>query len=124
MLMVILLNSFWWLPRGMSLASTCSAAISAACHRPPEDDEAHLLPVQWGVIPNTLESNELRSRHCTFTTPRDVQAPVDGQLYLVLLPQPQGENGSRPQRSRRWWSGHERKGYPQASNEETQLNSP
>ena len=36
---------------GMPLASTCSAAISAACHPPRDDNEAHLFPVQWGNIP-------------------------------------------------------------------------
>ena len=32
----------------MPLVSTCSAAISAACHRPDEDSKSHLLPVIWG----------------------------------------------------------------------------
>jgi len=31
-------------------ASSCSAAISAACHPDQEDNEAHLFPVQWGVF--------------------------------------------------------------------------
>ena len=35
------------------LASSCSAAISAACHRPEVDDAAHLLPVIWGRVPNS-----------------------------------------------------------------------
>ncbi|KAK4958157.1 hypothetical protein LTR10_004582 [Elasticomyces elasticus] len=37
----------------MPLASSCSAAISAACHRPEDDNAAHLLPVIWGRVPNT-----------------------------------------------------------------------
>ncbi|KAK1079829.1 hypothetical protein LTR33_006062 [Friedmanniomyces endolithicus] len=37
----------------MPLASSCSAAISAACHAPEIDDAAHLLPVIWGRVPNT-----------------------------------------------------------------------
>ena len=34
----------------MPLVSTCSAAISAACHRPAEDGDSHLLPVRWGFV--------------------------------------------------------------------------
>ena len=34
----------------MPLVSTCSAAISAACHRPAEDHDSHLLPVRWGFV--------------------------------------------------------------------------
>ncbi|KAK5729389.1 hypothetical protein LTR17_012019 [Elasticomyces elasticus] len=37
----------------MPLASSCSAAISAACHRPQDDNAAHLLPVIWGRVPDT-----------------------------------------------------------------------
>ena len=35
---------------GMPLAATCSAAISAACHPPAGDNQAHLFPVQWGLV--------------------------------------------------------------------------
>ena len=34
----------------MPLISTCSAAISAACHKPDEDCDSHLLPVRWGFV--------------------------------------------------------------------------
>ena len=65
-------------PSGMPLASTCSAAISAACHPPlPEDEEAYMFPVQWGVVGRDAEGVE----HCSFTTARDVAAPVAGCLY-------------------------------------------
>lgn len=37
---------------GMPLNATCSVIISAACHRPEDDKEAHLFPVQWGVVPS------------------------------------------------------------------------
>lgn len=37
----------------MPLASSCSAAISAACHRPEDDSAAHLLPVVWGKVPDS-----------------------------------------------------------------------
>ena len=36
------------------LVSTCSAVISANCHRPEADAEAHLLPVQWAMYPETM----------------------------------------------------------------------
>lgn len=34
----------------MPVAGSCSAAISAACHRPEEDVDAAFLPVQWGAV--------------------------------------------------------------------------
>ncbi|KAK3639084.1 hypothetical protein LTR56_012633 [Elasticomyces elasticus] len=37
----------------MPLSSSCSAAISAACHRPEDENAAHLLPVIWARVPNT-----------------------------------------------------------------------
>lgn len=65
-------------PSGMPLASTCSAAISAACHPPlPEDEEAYRFPVQWGVVSQDIGG----VGHCSFTTARDVEAPVVGRLY-------------------------------------------
>lgn len=55
-------------PSGMPLASTCIAAISAACHPPlPEDEEAYRFPVQWGVVGLDVEG----AGHCAFTTARD-----------------------------------------------------
>ncbi|PMD63797.1 uncharacterized protein K444DRAFT_492116, partial [Hyaloscypha bicolor E] len=35
---------------GMPLSATCSVIISAACHRPDGDKEAHLFPVKWGAV--------------------------------------------------------------------------
>ena len=65
-------------PSGMPLASTCSAAISAACHPPlPDDEEAYRFPVQWGVVSHNAQG----VGHCAFTTARDVAAPVVGELY-------------------------------------------
>jgi len=58
------------------LISTCSAAISAACHPPSDDTDAHLLPVEWGVV-----SSENGVGHCSFTTARDVKHPVEGGVY-------------------------------------------
>lgn len=66
----------------MPLASTCSAAISAACHRPEADKEAHLLPVQWGVEGKDDEGVD----HCSFTTSQTVTAPSEGSFYLGVSP--------------------------------------
>ena len=64
---------------GMPMASTCSAAISAACHPPlPDDEEAYKFPVQWGVVSHDGDGGV---GHCAFTTARDVAAPVVGRLY-------------------------------------------
>lgn len=65
-----------WYPADIPLASSCSAAISAACHRPEGDWEAHMFPVQWGVV-----SEKDGVGHCSLTTARDVTAPVKGKLY-------------------------------------------
>lgn len=64
-------------PDTMPLMSTNSAAISAACHPPADDIDAYLLPVQWGVI----SSEDSMIGECSFTTSKDVQAPVPGSLY-------------------------------------------
>lgn len=38
-------------PGILPAGGTCSAIISASCHRPKENKEAHLFPVQWGEVP-------------------------------------------------------------------------
>jgi hypothetical protein len=94
---LILLNSIRALPKGMPLVSTCSAAISAACHRPARDVDAHLLPVQWGVIPSEGEE----APRCSFTTYRDVQPPEVEELYLSS-PAPSSTAPTHVQRKWRW----------------------
>ncbi|KAF9889072.1 hypothetical protein FE257_008049 [Aspergillus nanangensis] len=83
----------------MPLASSCSAAISAACHPPPEDTEASLKPVKWGEIikrprisSRSEESSEHISEHdeeegtetgyshCSFTS-AEVMRPSPNVLY-------------------------------------------
>jgi len=56
-LMVIVTGATGWrqFPAGMPLAATCSGAISAACHPPLGDDNAAVLPVQWGVVSIKME---------------------------------------------------------------------
>ena len=63
-------------PPGIPLASTCSAAISAACHRPPDDVDAAVLPVQWGVV-----STKNGIGHCYFSS-KLVGPPVPGRTYV------------------------------------------
>lgn len=67
---------------GMPLAISCSAAISAACHRGPDDANAAVLPVQWGAVQSsgTDFSNGLLVEHCTLSS-RNVERPVVGTIY-------------------------------------------
>lgn len=79
MIIIFILNSILrHFPKDMPLASTCSAAISAACHRPAEDFDAHLLPVQWGVVSD--------GNRCAFTTHRDVKPLREGNFYIGIPP--------------------------------------
>ena len=50
----------------MPLVCSCSAAISAACHRSDEDFQSHLLPVRWGYD---------KQDYWCFTTSREVSYP-------------------------------------------------
>ena len=58
------------------LMGTSSAAISAACHPPKEDQDAHLLPLRWGMV----GAYEDGAERCAFTTAIDVRAPTKGAL--------------------------------------------
>ena len=64
-----------WYPSGMPLASTSSAAISAACHPRADDPDASVLPIQWGVI-----SDGRKVGHCSFSS-QPVGWPAPGKLY-------------------------------------------
>ena len=79
--LVLLGNAYRRHSSDMPLASTCSAAISAACHTPPEDEDAYLLPVQWGVVNS---EGELPVR-CAFTTSRTVRFLKDGDMVSTLV---------------------------------------
>ena len=70
-----ILHGFRKYKPGVPLAGSCSAAISAACHRPNEDVDAAYKPVMWGAV----ESNTLIG-HCCFTS-FEVTNPVKGQMY-------------------------------------------
>ena len=60
---------------GIPLAGSCSAAISAACHRPKEDDDAATKPVMWG----SLGSRD-GFGHCCLTS-FEVTKPLIGEQY-------------------------------------------
>ena len=67
---------------GMPLAGSLSASISAACHPPEDDVDAHLRPVQWGAVSHGIETNEDGELvgHCSFSS-LPVEPPIPGQLY-------------------------------------------
>lgn len=71
------------------MGATCSAVISAACHRPLEDGEAFKFPVQWGAVSHQTGKDEVevtgckvQPGHCCFTTARDVERPRVGEIYM------------------------------------------
>ncbi|RMZ81806.1 hypothetical protein DV738_g2021, partial [Chaetothyriales sp. CBS 135597] len=68
---------------GIPLVGSCSVAISAACHRPAWDTDAHLNPVQWGAVPGQEQETELG--HCCFTSGK-VEEPVVGKMYAGIPP--------------------------------------
>lgn len=77
--------SYHHYPAGMPLAGTCSASISAACHRPEGDVNAAFLPVQWGAVKVDQEDDdELHDEdaigHCSFTS-FEVTQPEVGKKY-------------------------------------------
>ena len=75
LLLVVIANGFRKYSKSMPLARSCSAAISAACHRPEEDKDAALLPVLWGAV-----DTDGPIGHCCFTS-FEVSPPVEGSSY-------------------------------------------
>ena len=87
-------NGFRRYPGGMPLVGSCSAAISAACHRPNGDEGAERRGVMWGVV---TSGDESEPGHCCLSS-WEVQRPIEGLTYA-------GENdlGLRPRsRIKRW----------------------
>ncbi|ERF76580.1 hypothetical protein EPUS_05853 [Endocarpon pusillum Z07020] len=64
--------------RGIPLAGSCSAAISAACYGREDVDSA--APLQWGVT--SPEGEEIG--HCAFSD-KEVRMPVEGRLYAGAM---------------------------------------
>ena len=86
MLFILLLNSFVRsypsFPPDMARMATNSAAISAACHRPSSDTDAHLLPVRFGAVCEALSTDTEVIRTISFSTDTQMQMPVNGVQYL------------------------------------------
>ena len=78
MVLLGILTGFRRYPPGMPLAGSCSAAISAACHRPEGDTDAAEKPLMWGAV-----ETEGSIGHCCFTS-FEVEKPVVGRLYAGL----------------------------------------
>ena len=74
-ILIGILHGFRRYKPGAPLAGSCSAAISAACHRPNEDVDAAYKPLMWGAVES---KNPIR--HCCFTS-FEVTKPVKGQVY-------------------------------------------
>ena len=74
-LLLSVLTGFRRYPPGVPLAGSCSAAISAACHRPEGDTDAAEKPLMWGAV-----ETEGSIGHCCFTS-FEVEKPVVGRLY-------------------------------------------
>ena len=66
---------------GMPLAGSCSAAISAACHRPVWDTDASLKSVKWGVV---KDEGGGEFGHCCFTS-GSVEPVEKGKMYAGLV---------------------------------------
>ncbi|QRD86480.1 hypothetical protein F9C07_7328 [Aspergillus flavus] len=70
----------------MPLASSCSAALSAACHPPPGDENASLKAVMWGEVGGVsfdrMDTTDHMSRyaHCAFTS-KEVTTLNMARLY-------------------------------------------
>ena len=62
--------------KNMPIVSTCSIAISATCHRRPEDVDAAILPLMWGVV-GTRDDG---IGHASFSS-KDVEPLVPERLY-------------------------------------------
>jgi hypothetical protein len=60
------------------VVGSCSVLISAACH-PPSEGDAGLLPVQWGVLQESI--NHRTGLGCCTISSGEVSVPVEGQLY-------------------------------------------
>ena len=77
MLLALVFLGFRKLDPGIPLVGSCSLAISAACHRPPGDEDAAYHPIQWGAIEHETSQGP---GHCCLTT-YDVEPPIPGQRY-------------------------------------------
>ncbi|KAI9738738.1 MAG: hypothetical protein M1834_008243 [Cirrosporium novae-zelandiae] len=81
---------------GLPLVSSCSAAISAACHNLDGDPDAAFLPVKWGVMKldddNHNKDRNITIGHCSFTSD-EVTMPVPGEKYAGIRSRAFGFSG-------------------------------
>lgn len=70
-----ILNGFRSFKPGMPLVGYCSAAIGAACHAPPEDVDAAVLRVMWGVVSKSASG----VGYYAFSS-KDFSLPREGRL--------------------------------------------
>jgi hypothetical protein len=59
--------------------ATCSAVVSAACHRPVGDKEAHLFPVIWGEVTEQEGFSAKHSESPQVSSPRSIQGLQQSQ---------------------------------------------
>ena len=77
MLLALVMTGHRKLDNGIPLVGSCSLAISAACHRPPGDQDAAFKPVKWGAVRHGTNQGP---GHCCITT-CNVEPPIPGQYY-------------------------------------------
>lgn len=77
MLMVALGQGFRKFASGIPVASSCSVAISTACHRPESDIDAASMPVLWGTVDDG-KTDEVG--HVSFSS-QDVGDLIPGRMY-------------------------------------------
>lgn len=78
----VVVLGFQQMKPGIPLAGSCSAAISAACHQPPDDDGASDMPVMWGALPKeAMKPGQIG--HVCFTS-QAVDRLTTGELYAGL----------------------------------------
>ncbi|KAG9741613.1 hypothetical protein KCU73_g8879, partial [Aureobasidium melanogenum] len=79
-ILALLANGARKLESGMPLASSCSLAITAACHTGPGDEDARLLPLKYGVVISEESGSDSEYEHVSFSS-KEVTPLVKGHLY-------------------------------------------
>jgi hypothetical protein len=72
----------------MPLAGTWSAAISAGCHPPPDDNDAQWFPLMWGWVPETGQwcfSTARTIRHLQASETQEKNASTWLRLISIVL---------------------------------------
>jgi hypothetical protein len=79
------MNGFRRYDSRIPIVGSCSAAISAACHRPADDEDAALEAVKWGVVEREDTGGV---GHCCLSS-FEVREPVEGARYAGMKPKEQ-----------------------------------